>query len=57
MPIYALTGNHDAWNSNIETQIADYTGHSLFYSFSQGDDLFIMVGIKNDSNVFTKAEL
>jgi hypothetical protein len=56
-PVYAVTGNHDAWNSNIESQIATYTGHPLYYSFEHGDDVFVMVGIKNDTDVFTTAEL
>ena len=56
-PVYAVTGNHDAWNSDIENQIATYTGHPLYYSFAHGNDVFIMVGIKNDTDVFTTAEL
>lgn len=56
-PVYAITGNHDAWNGNIESQIATYTGHPLYYSFAHGNDVFIMVGIKNDTDVFTTAEL
>lgn len=56
-PVYAVTGNHDAWNGNIESIIATYTGHPLYYSFTHGDDVFIMVGIKNDTDVFTTAEL
>lgn len=56
-PVYAITGNHDAWNSNIESQIETYTGHPLYYSFTHGDDVFVMVGIKNDTDVFTSAEL
>lgn len=56
-PVYAITGNHDAWNGNIESVIETYTGHPLYYSFTNGDDVFIMVGIKNDTDVFTTAEL
>ena len=51
-PVYAVTGNHDAWNGSIENQIATYTGHPLYYSFTHGNDVFIMVGIKNDTDVF-----
>ena len=56
-PVYSVTGNHDAWNSNIESIISTYTGHPLYYSFTHGNDVFIMVGIKNDADVFTTAEL
>ena len=56
-PVYAVTGNHDAWNSSIENIISTYTGHPLYYSFTHGDDVFVMVGIKNDTDVFTVAEL
>lgn len=56
-PVYAVTGNHDAWNTNIEAIISSYTGHPLYYSFNHGNDVFIMVGIKNDSDVFTVEEL
>ena len=56
-PVYAITGNHDAWNGNIENLIATYTGHSLYYSFTHGNDVFIMVGIKNDDDVFTAEEI
>ena len=55
--VYAITGNHDAWNSNIESIIETYTGHPLYYKFTHGNDVFIMVGIKNDTDVFTTAEL
>lgn len=59
MPVYAITGNHEGYNSAIESAIATYTGHPLYYSFTQGDDVFIMVGIKDDGAgaLFTKAEL
>lgn len=56
-PVYAISGNHDAWNGSIESQISTYTGHPLYYSFTHGNDVFIMVGIKNDTDVFTQAEL
>lgn len=56
-PVYAITGNHDGWNSNIESEIATYTGHPLYYSFTHGNDVFIMVGIKNDTDIFTAAEM
>lgn len=56
-PVYAVTGNHDAWNGNIESIIETYTGHPLYYSFTHGNDVFVMIGIKNDTDVFTTSEL
>ena len=43
-PVYAITGNHEGMVANIENRIATYTGHPLYYSFTHGDDVFIMVG-------------
>jgi hypothetical protein len=55
-PVYSITGNHDAQSADV---IEQYTGHPLYYSFTQGNDVFIMLGIKGDSsgNLFTTAEL
>lgn len=47
-PVYAIPGNHDGayvagwWNST-----PTYTGRPLYYSFTQGNDVFIMVGNKS----------
>lgn len=60
VPVYAIAGNHDgAYVSNIETYITSYTGKPLYYSFTQGDDVFIMVGDRstNAGSLFTTAEL
>lgn len=43
-PVYAITGNHDAINPVTSEWISQYTGQPLYYSFTQGDDVFIMVG-------------
>lgn len=60
-PVYAVTGNHDAYmgGSNLERVIAQYTGYPLYYSFEYGDDVFVMLGIRGNSegNLFTDAEL
>lgn len=63
-PIYAITGNHENYpegvaDGDIENRIESYTGHYLYYSFTKGDDVYIMVGIKSNSaeGVFTNAEL
>ena len=54
-PVYAVTGNHDAtdeYNGGASALtltndgIKPYTGNPLFYTFSQGGDLFIMMGMR-----------
>lgn len=45
-PVYAVTGNHEAIAGlDIANIIQNYTGKPLYYSFTHGDDVFIMVGI------------
>jgi predicted phosphodiesterase len=59
-PVYAISGNHECWGGlSVEKVISTYTGKPLYYSFTQGDDVFIMVGIKGDGvgSLFTTAEL
>jgi predicted phosphodiesterase len=63
-PIYAITGNHEAYDGRAVTseKIQPYTGHPLYYSFSHGDDVFIMVGtiggeMYSDGVVFADGEL
>lgn len=49
MPIYAVSGNHENYRGDdVPSIISQYTGHPLYYSFTQGDDVFIMLGIKGD---------
>ena len=46
-PVHISAGNHDAGQSahkTYEYPIA-YTGNPLYYSFTQGDDVFIMFGM------------
>ena len=44
-PVYECTGNHDAYDNLIPfDKMRPYTGHDLYYTFTQGDDLFIMFG-------------
>jgi hypothetical protein len=54
-PVYAVTGNHDAtdeYNGGspaltlTNDGITPYTGNPLYYTFSQGNDLFVMMGIR-----------
>lgn len=45
-PVYEVTGNHDAHNKVMSfDSMRAYTGHSLYYSFTKGDDVFIMFGM------------
>lgn len=61
IPVYSIAGNHDgAYVSNVETAITSYTGQPLYYAFMQGDDVFIMVGIKSNgrtASLFADGEL
>lgn len=43
-PVYAITGNHENYNGYSDKYLEKYTGHPLYYSFTKGDDVFIMVG-------------
>jgi len=61
-PVYAIAGNHEGMTADIENRIATYTGHPLYYSFTHGDDVFIMVGtiggeMYSNSVVFVDGEL
>ena len=44
VPVYAIAGNHEGMVAGIQSRIANYTGHPLYYSFEYGNDVFIMVG-------------
>lgn len=60
MPVYAVPGNHEAYRgSTLESIISNYTGYPLYYSFEYGNDAFVMVGVRGNSenNLFTDAEL
>ena len=57
-PIYAISGNHESYSGlDIPSVIQTYTGKPFYYSFEQGDDVFIMLGIKNEYDLFTDDEL
>lgn len=44
-PVYECTGNHDAYDNMIGfDKMQPYTGHDLYYTFEQGDDVFVMFG-------------
>lgn len=39
-----ILGNHDSYDNTSKDYQQTYTGKPLYYSFTQGDDVFIMVG-------------
>lgn len=43
-PVYGIPGNHGHWSTNSSGYWEQYVGQPLYYSFEQGDDVFIMVG-------------
>lgn len=43
-PVYSITGNHENYSNKCKDYLEKYTGHPLYYSFTKGDDVFIMVG-------------
>lgn len=43
-PVYAITGNHENYNGYADKYLTTYTGKPLYYSFTKGNDVFIMVG-------------
>jgi hypothetical protein len=45
-PVYEATGNHDVQTTRATFDfLQSYTGHNLYYSFTQGNDVFIMFGM------------
>lgn len=59
-PVYTITGNHEANNyDNICDIFEEYTGCPLYYSFTRGDDVFIMAGCRGswEGGLFTIEEL
>lgn len=59
LPIYSVSGNHENWGLLFDETTL---GFPLYYSFTQGNDVFIMVGFYNwteetDRPVFTQEEL
>lgn len=59
-PVYTIAGNHESytedWGQNGEAVVRSlmetYTGFPLYYSFTQGEDVFIMVGVCYDGADF-----
>ena len=63
VPVYAITGNHDTEQyrgSNITESIQQFTGQSMYYSITQGNDVFIFLGTHNGyetGRIFTREQL
>lgn len=46
-PVYECTGNHECYDTLLSfDSMKQYTGHDLYYTFEQGNDLFIMFGMQ-----------
>lgn len=57
-PVHISTGNHDASPGLTYNYPIKYTGNPLYYSFNQGDDVFIMFGMSAwSSTPFTREAL
>ena len=64
VPIYVSTGNHDTpsyrGTDDITNEfIESYTGNPHYYSFTRGNDVFIMVGVREEKqgNLFFEGEI
>ena len=57
-PVYAIAGNHEDY-SKQPTLLEQYTGKPLYYSFTHGNDMFLMLGCYSWANdgVFTNEYL
>lgn len=60
-PVYAVTGNHDVRTHGIGigSVIEGYIGTPLYYTFTHGNDVFIMCGVsvEAEGSLFTTEEL
>ena len=60
LPLYGISGNHENYNdviTNNLTELEEYTGHELYYTFRQGNDLFIFIGQPNSYQTINLEEL
>ena len=42
-PVYPIGGNHDANGITLDDVFEEYTGYKTFYTFTQGNDVFLML--------------
>lgn len=60
MPVYGICGNHENYNKVITanlTELEEYTGHGLYFTIKQGNDLFIFIGQPASYETISKEEL
>ena len=63
LPVYVSAGNHDAYDANsnlrpeaeVSASMLTFTGHPLYYSIEHKGDVFVFVGVCQ--NTFSNAEL
>ena len=58
-PVYAISGNHEGFNSSILSILEKYTERPLYYSIEYQNDVFVFCGIKasKEGELFTTEEL
>ena len=58
-PVYTSAGNHESNLNKISNELLEtYTGFPLYYSFTHGNDVFIMMGLSDTIGfIFTDEEL
>ena len=59
-PVYAIAGNQERYSTLSYAFLQNFTGYPLYYSFTHGDDVFIMCGCykwSSTDGVFTKEYL
>lgn len=47
LPMHGICGNHESYNKSIMDNLAElkeYTGRDLYYTITQGNDVFIFIG-------------
>jgi predicted phosphodiesterase len=56
---YVAAGNHEEYAANSSEYFEEYTGNPLYYYFTKGNDVFIMVGIisTHENKLFSDGEL
>ena len=60
LPVYEICGNHESYNSAITNHLTDfetYTGADLYYSVTQGNDVFLFIGQPEPSKPMTDEAL
>ena len=60
MPVYGTCGNHENYNKKITETLSElqtYSGHGLYYTIRQGNDLFIFIGQPASYETINKEEV